>query len=66
MNLKTFLTLDGNSEAKLAEALGVSQSTINRYANGKRWPDQSMIVRIKAATDNAVGFTDWFDEEAAQ
>ena len=66
MNLKTFLTLDGKSEAKLAEALGVSQSTINRYANRARWPDRDMIIRIKDATDGLVGFNDWFDEEPAE
>jgi transcriptional regulator with XRE-family HTH domain len=66
MNLKTFLSLDGNSEAKLATQLGVSQSTINRYANQTRWPDRDMILRIKDATDGMVSPSDWFDAGAAE
>lgn len=66
MTLKEFLSLPDNNEVKLASLLGVSQSTINRYANGKRWPDRDVIVRIKAATEGAVDFDDWFTTEAAE
>lgn len=66
MNLKAFLSLDGNSEAKLAQQLGVSQSTVNRYANNVRWPDREMILRIKEATGGLVAPSDWFDAEAAE
>lgn len=66
MTLKEFLSLPDNNEVKLAGLLEVSQGTVNRYANGKRWPDRDMIIRIKAATHGAVDFDDWFSEEFTQ
>lgn len=65
MNLKTYLSLDGNSEKELAASLGVSQATVNRYANMKRWPDREMILLIAEKTGGAVGPADWFEQQAA-
>lgn len=69
MTLKEFLSIEGNSAAKVAAVLCVSQPTVTRYANGDRWPDREMIIRIKEATGGAVDFPDWFQttaNEAAQ
>lgn len=63
MTLQEYFTAKLNTQAKLAEALGVSQGTVNRYALRKRWPDREMILRIKDATDGAVDTSDWFTDE---
>jgi transcriptional regulator with XRE-family HTH domain len=60
MKLSTFLETNGISEAAFARALGVSQVTVNRYCNDKRFPDPQMIERIFRATGEKVGVVDWY------
>ena len=66
MTLQEYFTAKHKTQAGLAEALGVSQGTVNRYALRKRWPDREMILRIKEATDGLVDVSDWFTAEAAE
>lgn len=60
MRLKAYLSLDGNSASKLAEAVGVAVSTITRAANGETLPNLETRKRITAATGGKVSATDLF------
>lgn len=44
--LKTLRLEKKLSQAKLAQALGLSANTISQYENGKRFPDQKGIITI--------------------
>jgi transcriptional regulator with XRE-family HTH domain len=64
--MNTYATLlDGylgrpeNSEAELAVRLGKPQPTINRYRNGRRFPDAETARLIDAATGGEVSFDVW-------
>lgn len=59
-----FLAAEGNSQAKLAEAIGRSQAAVNRYANGIRFPDADTARQIDRATEGRVPFTAWQTEMA--
>lgn len=49
--LKRLRTEGGISQTQLAEQLFVAPSTINRWENGSRLPDNMMIARIAKALD---------------
>jgi transcriptional regulator with XRE-family HTH domain len=57
--LAAYLSLEGNDEIGLAEKVGCSQATINRYRHGKRFPDAENARAIDAATGGAVSFSLW-------
>lgn len=46
VNLKTLRKQKGVSQQKLAEAIGVSQQSINRYENHNIEPDISTLIKI--------------------
>lgn len=60
--LGAFLSLPGNDEIKLAEQVGCTQATINRYRHGKRFPDAENARAIDRATAGAVPFALWQTE----
>lgn len=60
--LDAYLKRDGNSEPALAEAVGCKQATINRYRNGKRFPDATTARELDAKTDGQVPFALWQSE----
>lgn len=60
MKLTQYLTDNGISETAFAERIGCGQATINRYINGKRFPEREMILKIEEATDGAVSPADWY------
>lgn len=48
-----------NDEARLAVQINRSQAAVNRYRNGKRFPDAETARLIDAATGGAVPFSAW-------
>lgn len=56
--LDAYLRKDGNTEAALADVIGVKQPTVNRYRNG-RLPDADTARAIEGATDGEVPFAAW-------
>ena len=52
--LKRLRTEKGISQAQLSEQLLVDRSTITRWENGSRLPDNKMIVRISGALDTDI------------
>ena len=61
-NLKEARHLAGYAQAKLAEALSVSQQTISDYEHGKTNPDEETMVKIadllNVSVDYLLGRTD--------
>ena len=53
--LKRLRTERGISQGQLAEQLYVDRSTINRWENGSRLPDNLMIARLSRVLDVGVG-----------
>lgn len=64
MTLSEYLNEEGMTETAFAAKLGVSQVTINRYVNGKRFPDRDTIQRISVVTEGKVPPAAWFMEAA--
>lgn len=57
--LKAYLDIDENAECALASKVKRSQAAINRYRNGKRFPDAETARLIDEHTDGAVPFNNW-------
>lgn len=57
--LAAYLKLDENAEGALAAKIGRSQAAINRYRNGKRFPDAETARAIAEHTNDAVPFSAW-------
>ncbi len=47
------------SQAALASKINCSQATVNRYRNGKRFPDARTALLIDKVTDGGVPFSEW-------
>ena len=45
-NLKKLRTSKNLSQSKLSKILGISSSTIGMYEQGRRFPDQTILVKI--------------------
>lgn len=58
-HLEEFLAKPENTEKDLAEAIGKEQPTVNRYRQGKRFPDADTARDIERATKGAVPFAAW-------
>lgn len=59
--LSAYLSKDENGESALAAKVGKSQAAINRYRNGKRFPDALTARLIEQHTDGEVPFSAWED-----
>jgi transcriptional regulator with XRE-family HTH domain len=57
--LAAFLAREENAETALAERVGKSQAAINRYRNGKRFPDADTARIIDRETQGEVSFSIW-------
>ena len=57
--LAAYLARDDSAECDLAAAVGRSQAAINRYRNGKRFPDAETARAIETRTDGEVPFSAW-------
>ncbi len=60
-NIKIILKSVGESQGTLASRVGVSQSSINHYANGNRKPNYEMAWKIVRAL-NQFGSSCTFDD----
>jgi DNA-binding transcriptional regulator YdaS (Cro superfamily) len=60
MKMHEWMALHGYDDRKMAELIGVNQSTINRIRNGIQKPSGQTIVRIERATSGAVNAADFF------
>jgi transcriptional regulator with XRE-family HTH domain len=64
--LKAHFAATEDTEAKLAERVGTSQVSINRYRNGHRFPSGAMARVIDRETAGAVPFATWQAEFMAR
>lgn len=62
MHLKKFMQRKELSTADVAQALGVTMFSVQRYLNAGRIPDPRIIVEIWKLSDGAVTPNDWFPE----
>lgn len=68
-NLKYLLSENSISQQQLADAIGISQQTVSRYANGITEPDIASIIKIAsffhATTDFVLGVESEQNHEGA-
>jgi transcriptional regulator with XRE-family HTH domain len=64
MRLAEYLESSKISPAEFSRLIGVSPAAVSRYASGRRFPEPSVLVRIRAATDGAVTADDFLPTEA--
>jgi transcriptional regulator with XRE-family HTH domain len=57
--LDAYLAAPDRNETALAEAIGKSQGSVNRYRRGERFPDAATARLIDASTQGAVPFSLW-------
>lgn len=65
-SLSEFLSREENAEKALAGRIGKSQAAINRYRNGKRFPDAETAKLIERETAGEVPFAVWQQEFLAR
>lgn len=58
MTLADYIAASRGTASDLARKLGVSPSTVSRWAHGKMAPPLAMAARIERATDGAVTVRD--------
>ncbi len=61
MTLEQYMTLNRLSLSKMAEEIGVSQSALTLYVQGKRMPRPWVMRNIYRATQGQVTPNDFFD-----
>ena len=59
MKLKEWLSENHISQKQFADALCVSNVTVNRWINGQRTPSVEMIIKIEDISKSEVGLRDW-------
>lgn len=57
--LAAYLDRPENTETALAENIGKSQASVNRYRNGERFPDSDTAKAIDLHTEGEVSFAIW-------
>ena len=60
MNLRSYLSSRGISEAAFGQTIAVSQAAVNRYVRGERMPTPRIMARIVEATDGQVTANDFY------
>ncbi|WP_144753887.1 helix-turn-helix domain-containing protein [Bartonella saheliensis] len=60
--LKSYLLKNNITYAEFAASIGVTQTSIARYINKKRFPKPRIIKKIAKITDNYVSPSDWYQE----
>jgi transcriptional regulator with XRE-family HTH domain len=63
--LAAYLSVEGRTQAKLADEISTSQVAVSRYVSGARFPDSSIAREIDRATGGEVPFSAW-QAEASQ
>ena len=61
MRLSDYLKAEGMTLAQFGSQIGISASTVHRYATGLRVPKPEVMSRVFAATDGRVTPNDFFD-----
>jgi DNA-binding transcriptional regulator YdaS (Cro superfamily) len=62
MNLRSFLSSRGLSEAAFGQTIAVSQAAVNRYVRGERIPAPRVMAKIVEATDGQVTANDFYGQ----
>ena len=60
--LDDWVKREGNSEIKLANAVSLTQASINRYRNGIRLPSSRLALLIDTITSGEVPYATWRQE----
>ncbi|EJF76544.1 hypothetical protein MCO_01611 [Bartonella sp. DB5-6] len=60
--LKSYLLKNNITYAEFAASIGVTQTSIARYINKKRFSQPRIIKQIAKITDNYVSPSDWYQE----
>lgn len=60
MNLRSYLSSRGISEAAFGSQIGVSQAAVNRYVRRSRIPTPPIMAKIVEATDGQVTANDFY------
>ncbi|MEL6089798.1 helix-turn-helix domain-containing protein [Bartonella schoenbuchensis] len=60
--LKSYLSENNITYAAFAVSVGVTQASIARYVNGKRFPHPRIIKKIAKITNNYVSPSDWYQD----
>lgn len=61
MKLRHWRKQNGMTLARVANALGVHEVTVNRWETDARVPTRKMQARVLALTDGAVTPNDWME-----
>lgn len=62
MTLKQYLALRGNTGLALAQRMGVSSTTISRWASGKQFPAVDALRLLYTATNGKVKPNDFLEK----
>lgn len=62
MNLRSYLSSHGISEAAFGQIIAVSQAAVNRYVRGERIPVPRIMAKIVEATDGQVTANDFYGQ----
>ena len=62
MDLKSYLSSKKITQEDFATRIGVEQSTVNQWLNGKRRPRDEHKVMIATATKGKVPASEWLPE----
>jgi DNA-binding transcriptional regulator YdaS (Cro superfamily) len=65
MRLDEWMALHGYNDERMAELIGVNQSTVNRIRNGVQKPSGETIVKVEEATKGQVSAKDFFSRNQA-
>ncbi|WP_139413284.1 helix-turn-helix domain-containing protein [Bartonella mastomydis] len=60
--LKLYLSKNNITYAEFAILVGVTQASVARYVNKKRFPHPKIIQKIAEVTDNYISLSDWYQE----
>ena len=58
-SLAAYLKPEDRAQGVLADAIGKTQASVSRYANGERFPDARTALAIEKATGGLVPFVLW-------
>jgi DNA-binding transcriptional regulator YdaS (Cro superfamily) len=61
MKLSKYLSQAAVSEAEFAKSIGVASASVNRYCQGERVPEPTIMRKIYKATHGAVTANDFFN-----
>jgi transcriptional regulator with XRE-family HTH domain len=61
MHLKTFMELNGITEAQMAKLIGRSQPVVNRLRNGVAKPSFAVMIALEKVTNGQVKPSDFIE-----